>query len=576
MDTIANILTGVTISAKRYSEIIPSQNLSGEELQQLNSHSVADAIRYFSGIQIKDYGGIGGLKTVDIRSMGSNHMGVFYDGIQLGNAQNGQIDLGKFSLDNIDEISLYNGQKSEIFQPAKDFGSAGTIYIKTRRPKFTENKKFNIRGIFRTGSFGLANPSVLWEQKITKSISSSLNAEYIYSTGKYKFRYRRVLPDGTVAWDTTAIRQNGDIQVFRMEGGLYGYLKNVNWNAKAYFYDSEKGIPGAIVNNVWKRSQRQWDRNFFTQASLSTTVSRWYELLANFKYANDYMRYLNPDTTLMYIDNRFTQQEIYTSLANKFSILKKWDMALSTDFQWNMLDADLQNFVQPQRYTTLVALATAFEFWRIKMQASLLGTFIQEKADWKGLPNLFPKEQISTAPNKQKFTPAFFLSYKPLKKEEFHMRAFYKRIFRMPTFNDLYYTDIGNTSLRPEYTTQYNVGVHYTKNFKNGILKTLTLNTDAYYNEVTDKIVAIPKGNGQFRWMMMNIGFVKIRGIDARAQFNWKFPYNIRLQTHFNYTYQKAQDFSDPADNDPIAGTWKGQIAYIPWHNGSFTFRASY
>ena len=101
---------------KPYIEVIPAQKLEGEQLQRLNSHSVADAVRYFSGVQLKDYGGVGGVKTLDIRSMGTNHMGVFYDGIQLGNAQNGQIDLGKFSLDNIEDVSLYNGQKSDIFQ----------------------------------------------------------------------------------------------------------------------------------------------------------------------------------------------------------------------------------------------------------------------------------------------------------------------------------------------------------------------------------------------------------------------------------------------------------------------------
>ena len=134
-----------------YGEVIPSQKLSGARLERLNSHSVADAIRYFSGVQIKDYGGVGGIKTVDIRSMGTNHLGVFYDGIKLGNAQNGQIDLGKFSLDNIDEISLYNGQKSEIFQPARDFGSAGTVYLRSRRPRFDEGKTNNINFAFRTG-----------------------------------------------------------------------------------------------------------------------------------------------------------------------------------------------------------------------------------------------------------------------------------------------------------------------------------------------------------------------------------------------------------------------------------------
>ena len=92
-------LPEIVVTASSTREIIPSQKLTGEELKNLNSLSVADAVRYFSGVQIKDYGGIGGLKTVDIRSMGTNHMGVFYDGIQLGNAQNGQIDLGKYSLD---------------------------------------------------------------------------------------------------------------------------------------------------------------------------------------------------------------------------------------------------------------------------------------------------------------------------------------------------------------------------------------------------------------------------------------------------------------------------------------------
>ena len=577
-DTVKTVeLKEVAVTGRQFKEVIPSQRLSGEELKRLNSHSVADAIRYFSGVQIKDYGGIGGLKTVDIRSMGTNHTGVFYDGIQLGNAQNGQIDLGKFSLDNIEEVSLYNGQKSEIFQPAKDFGSAGTIYLRTRRPYFEGNKKYNLRTLFRTGSFDLINPSFLWEQKIGKTGSSSLNTEYTYSSGKYPFRYRKVLPDKTVAWDTTAIRQNGDIHSLRLEGSLNGYTPNGGyWHAKTYFYNSEKGIPGAIVNNVWKHSQRQWDRNFFAQASFRKEVDKWYHFLVNVKYANDYMRYLNPDTTLMYIDNKFTQQEIYVSLANTFAVLPKWDVSLAADLQWNTLEADLQNFIYPTRYTALAVLATAFEVWKFKAQANLLGTFVNEETNRKGISNLLPEEQTSAAPNRREYTPAIFLSCKPFEKQDFNIRAFYKKIFRMPTFNDLYYTDIGNVSLRPEYTGQFNSGVQYTHTFKKKLLNQMMLQADVYYNEVTDKIVAIPKGSGQYRWMMMNIGYVEIRGVDAKTQLNWELPYDITIQTNLNYTYQKAQDFSDPEDNDPKAGTWGGQIAYIPWHNGSFTLLASY
>lgn len=114
-DTLSRQLEEVVVTARKPNDdIIPAQTLSGEELHRLNSNSVADALRYFSGVQVKDYGGVGGIKTVNIRSMGTNHTGVVYDGVELGNAQNGQIDLGQFSLDNIEALSLYNGQKSEI------------------------------------------------------------------------------------------------------------------------------------------------------------------------------------------------------------------------------------------------------------------------------------------------------------------------------------------------------------------------------------------------------------------------------------------------------------------------------
>ena len=229
LDSIQHI-NEVVITGNRYNEVIPSQKLTGKELENLNSLSIADALRYFSGIQLKDYGGVGGIKTVNIRSMGTNHMGVYYNGIQLGNAQNGQIDLGKYSLENIEEISLYNGQKSEIFQSAREFGSAGSIYITTRRPNFAEGKTANLKAGLKAGSFDYINPSVLFEYKLNNNLSASFNTEWINASGKYKFRYRRVTPSGELAYDTTAIRQNGDIDAVRIEGGLQGYFPNGRWN----------------------------------------------------------------------------------------------------------------------------------------------------------------------------------------------------------------------------------------------------------------------------------------------------------------------------------------------------------
>ena len=79
---------------------------------------VADILRAFTGVQVKDYGGAGGLKTVNVRSLGSEHVGIFLDGIQVDNAQNMQVDLGRFSTDGLGQVLLYNGQKTSRLQTA--------------------------------------------------------------------------------------------------------------------------------------------------------------------------------------------------------------------------------------------------------------------------------------------------------------------------------------------------------------------------------------------------------------------------------------------------------------------------
>lgn len=545
-------LNEVLVTARALQkDIIPVQSLSGEQLQRLGSHNVADALRYFSGVQLKDYGGIGGLKTVNIRSMGTNHVGVFYDGIELGNAQNGTVDLGRFSLDNMESVTLYNGQKSAIFQSAKDFGSAGTIYLQTRIPKFEDNKKYNVKATFKTGSFGVVNPAILWEQQINEKLSSSFSAEYLYTTGKYKFRYAT---EG--GYDTTAVRQNGDVNALRIEHGLYGNIKNGYWRTKLYAYFSDRGYPGAIVRNKFTHEDRQNDANFFAQALFRKDFSECYHFLASAKYAYDYLHYLadpNKDESLMYINNRYRQQELYVSTANCVDLTPYWSLNLSADWQFNLLNANLKDFVYPRRNTGLFAAATAFHFDCIQLQASVLGTFVSDRLKENGQP----------ASDKLEWTPSVILSYRPFKKIDLNFRAFYKQIFRMPTLNDLYYTFVGNAYLDPEYTHQYNIGVTYRKDFKNLWMKHIELQADVYYNEVKNKIVATPTSNF-FRWTMVNLGEVEIRGIDVAVQTDWQVGKEALLSGRLNYTYQKAQDFTDP-DNE----FYGGQIPYIPWHSGS-------
>ena len=533
-------------------ETIPSQTLGGEELKKLNSLSVADALRYFSGLQLKDYGGVGGIKTVNIRSMGTNHLGIFYDGIELGNAQNGQIDLGQFSLDNVEEISLYNGQRSAIFQPASDFGNAGSVYIRTKAPRFMMGRRYNLLVRAKYGSSDTFRFSSLWEQKLSDHISSSLSTGVLTSSGRYKFRYRRVTEDNTVAYDTTAVRHNGDIWAFRIEENVRGGIADGYWNVKAYTYHSERGIPGAIVNNVWRRGERQWDHNTFGQAVFQKSFGDKFSTKALAKYAYYVTRYVNNDETQIHVDNTYRQQEMYFSTSNVYEILSKWSVSMSYDFKWNKLNANMVDFAFPHRYSNFVSLATALTLSRIQAQASLVEQVVKDHVKYG-----------ASSSSRSTLTPAFFVNVYPFESKLLAVRVFAKKSFRMPTFNDLYYADMGNSKLNPESALQYDLGFVLNKDWKQGIVDHFRLQVDGYYNTVHDKIVAYPKGQ-QFRWTMLNLGKVHIKGVDAMAEVGLEPAKDWKVTARLQYTYQNARDVTDPNTS-----YYKDQIPYIPWHSGS-------
>jgi len=558
-DSIQHVNEVVVTARYNHKEVIPSQTLTGEQLEKLSSHSVADALRYFSGLQLKDYGGVGGIKTVNIRSMGTNHLGISYDGIELGNAQNGQIDLGQFSLDNVEEITLFNGQKSALLQPASDFGHAGSVYIRTRAPRFRDGKNYNLQLKAKYGSSDLFRFSTLWEQRLSRRVSSSLSAEVLTSSGKYKFRYRRKKQDGTVAYDTTAIRQNGDIWSVRAEGNLHGMVDEGFWKFKVYTYHSERGIPGAIVNNVWRRGERQWDHNTFLQGRFQKSFGERFTTQAVAKYAYYNTRYVNRDTTLLMVDNTYKQQELYFSTSNVYQILPEWSASLSYDFRWNKLDADMRQFVYPERYSNYLSLATAVNLNWLKAQGSILMTTVKDHIQ-RGL----------SQPSKVAYTPAFFLNVYPFASRELSLRLYAKKSFRMPTFNDLYYTDMGNALLSPETALQYNAGLSYDHEWNSGLVRFFHIQADAYYNSVHDKIVAYPKGQ-QFRWTMLNLGKVHIKGVDVETELTLVPVRGLLVTGRLQYTYQQARDVTNPQD-----AYYEHQIPYIPWHSGSAILNIQY
>lgn len=524
----------VAVVGVRPHYLTPSQTLSGAALQNLSTTSVADALKYFSGVQIKDYGGLGGLKTVNVRSLGSQHVGIYLDGIRITNAQNGQIDLGRYSLSNMESVALYNANRNERLQSASEYASAATVYLQTRRPDSTA-----LAVEYGAGSFGL--------QKLKAYFSFRnilfVDAEYQRTDGGYPFRFQ------SASEDTVGKRRNSDISFYRLEAA--GFYKG--FTAHAYFYSSERGLPGPVVRRLsdqWDSTDRQWDRNFFLQATYRHTWDR-FALKSNLKYAYDWLRYLQDPSTnaaAMHCDNHYRQQDLYGSVSAAWN--SSWlSLTASTDLRWSDLTTNVYRSAYVYRLDSKSLLSAIASYRGFEGNIALLYTHIGDHS----------ARSAQSAAALSRLTPMLLASWH---RHAFTVRAFHKRIFRAPTLNDLYYTLVGNAQLRPEYTSQFDLGVDYKD-------RHLHLALDAYYNRIEDKIVAIPM-KSQFRWSMVNFGLVKSLGLSATAGYDRTWG-KFSASANANYTCQRDRDYSSPHDPE-----YRNTIPYSPLHSASLIVDLTY
>ena len=523
--------------------------------------SVSDMIRYFSGTQLKDYGGVGGLKTVNIRSLGTRHTAVLLDGLPLENAQNGQVDLGRYTLNDLGSISLYKNQNSQIFQPATAFASSNAIYLESRTDYLDSSRHSKGSISLQTGSFGLVSVSAYAAAKWGRNWQLQGSVSGLSTKGDYPFTYTNGV------YDTTLKRNNGDVKRFQGRIGLYGQFGDSSkLSITLYGFRRQMGLPGAIVSNKFTNRERQDESDYYFHTSYLKPIGLKDKLRLQIKYDRSYLRYSNPDITKLYIEdsdtikkpltNHYRQSSYFFSAANLYQLIKNWDIDVSADLHYDYLDIDLTGADNPSRWTGYAAVASHFESDRIQLAGNLLYTTVYDRRqmyhDWL---------------SQHKLSPSISASWQPFSTNTIKLRAFYKKSFQMPTFNDLYLTQYNKTELRPEHSVQYNLGAYYFKSWR-GVLSSLLLETDIYYNEVKDKIVAIPT-TSLFRWQMTNLGLAKITGLDFTAKTSWSIvAWNILAA--LQYTYQNAKDYTDPGSI-----TYKNKLPYIPQHSGSFTLGAS-
>lgn len=521
----------------------PLYIISNKSLNIAGITDIADALNRIPGITIRDYGGAGGMKTVSVRSFGTQHTGVSYDGIMLSDCQSGQIDLSPYSLENVDDISLVIGDNDDIFLPAKNASLPAIININTIKSP-TNDLLPHLTSQLKIGSFGYISPFVRYEQNLSHSFALSAIGEFVYAENDYPFTLRNI------SVVTKERRTNSRMKSGHGEANfIWNINKHNQLDGKLYYYDNDRLLPGQVRYYTNLSNEKLRDQNFFAQLGYRTFNGNNLSFKFKAKYNWAASKYKDGSYSDGIKDADYWQREIYSSACILYTPFADWAFSYAADYSFNNMNSSLSTDTRPYRHTILQSATIKYKTSRISIIGKLLYSLYFNDAQYG-----------KSAKNLRKLSPSLSMSYKIFNDKNIYVRASYKNIFRSPTFNESYFYHFGSTDLLPETTDQYNIGFTFLKNVSNNTSLKITL--DGYMNHVKDKIVAVPYN--MFIWTNVNIGKVKVLGFDATANLSYKFSDRHSLIFTTSYSIQSAKNRTNP--DSPYYGY---QIAYTPLHSGS-------
>lgn len=558
-------LEGVTVTRSMRQRVLtstaPLQLLNRQDMLAMGVTDMADALNRIPGITLRDYGGAGGMKTVAVRGFGAKHTGVSYDGIMLSDCQSGEIDLSRYSLDNVETLSLVIGDNDDIFIPARQAASSAVLHIQTL-PLPDGDSRAHVTAQLKAGSFGFVSPFVRYAQSLSRRLALSATGEYTYAENDYPYDIQNV-----------SITMHSRRTNSRMNSG-HGEL-NLAWlptdashlTAKVYYYDNARQLPGIVRYYTNLSGENLHDRNFFAQLGWQTRWGGQWALKTQAKVNWNESVYRDKLMPSAINDASYWQREYYASAALLFVPTERWAFDYSADYAYNNLNGSSWRTIigRPFRHSVLQSVTAKYTGGRWMVTGRLLHSLYlnQQKCDDDADNELQAGRtdiQQNSARNMRRLSPSLSLSYRLAEDEALYVRASYKNIFRSPTFNESYYYHYGSTDLKPESTHQWNVGVTYAPHLSQQTTATLTL--DTYMNKVKDMIVAVPYN--MFVWRCINVGRVRSIGLDATLRLDHRFSLRHRLLLAGSYSLQKVQNRTNPESDN-----YNKQIAYMPEHTAS-------
>ena len=518
-------------SINKLDEIVLRGNFSpvlnsGYQIQVINDSVLKDNFESLGGLlqeQANFYfkqNGNGMVSSISLRGTSASQTGVYWNGIGINSALNGQTDFNTIQANSFDELEVRKGGGSVLLGSGS---IGGAINLKD---KITFERHHNAQLLLGAGSYDtyFTQLTGIWADekfygKVSGGVQSSAN-DYDYLQTDLK-------------------NENGQYK---------NYNLNATFGVKINDYHSIQ-LNASVFDN---------DRNLsrtLTTESLSNLVSQDRRLLLNWTYVGDRFTsslktaFLHED--FEYLFDKNIVENGSSGKSDRF--VAKYDFSYFLDNNiFFRAGLEFENATGNGSSITGVTRNDGTVYFLFHHEP--FDHLIYNASFRVGLSSAYDIPFIYSLDTKYELT------------DRFSLRAAISTNYRLPTFNDLYWEPGGNPDLKPENSLSGEVGLDYGAN-------DFQISGGAFFIKSKDLIQWRPVT--QDFWQPQNVSDASNYGLEFSMAYNWSFgSHTFRIKANYDYTIAQDDDIDKQLIYVPKhrAG---GNLDYI-WRLWKFNYNLQY
>lgn len=517
---------GEKILSNTLTKFFPSSAAVLTEPVQFGFNKVTSSLSTMPGVYIRDYGGLGGVKTISVRGLSASNTTILLDGIKINSTQNGLFDLSLVPSSFINKIELIRGGFASFYG---NNSSAGVVNL-----SFSNRKNEEVQSSLSFGSFNSYSSDISYGFSSFDKVTHLLGISYLSSRGNYPFTTYQFGEKRNYK------RENGGFSNFSAFFSNKIEFDNSLLKASFFFSAARRGVPGAVLQNQIESKRAKLSDKFyfgslnflgqvFDSSFLSIGIGT--KILSNEFFDPDGIGSITKKETVNFSNNEFYSSLNFSHINKCFKsdVFAEWAFS---SLKGDMLQPEVGNYVQRFSQAIGFALTKSLPIRRIPTEF-----FISYRFD--SYSHFSPYHSFSVG-GRVDFFPKFL-----------EVKTTLSNNFRVPSFNEMYYLNYGTSNLKPEHSTTFNIEIYST--YFDYFQPTLNL----FYINTFDKIISVPKN--PLQWSARNLGKSISKGFETSISGKISF-----VTYNFAYSFQEVLDAQD---NSP---TKSKQIPYTPRNLLSF------